>query len=41
MDSLLASEADAFFDDFDFPEDIGNEIEDDDVFGDMLEQMIA
>ena len=41
MDALLASEADAFFDDFDFPEDIGNEIEDDDVFGDMLEQMIA
>lgn len=41
LDALLASEADAFFDDFDFPDDIGNEIEDDDVFGDMLEQMIA
>eukprot|EP00339_Tiarina_fusa_P027424 CAMPEP_0117056052 /NCGR_PEP_ID=MMETSP0472-20121206/38886_1 /TAXON_ID=693140 ORGANISM="Tiarina fusus, Strain LIS" /NCGR_SAMPLE_ID=MMETSP0472 /ASSEMBLY_ACC=CAM_ASM_000603 /LENGTH=326 /DNA_ID=CAMNT_0004772343 /DNA_START=103 /DNA_END=1083 /DNA_ORIENTATION=- len=41
VDELLASEADSFFEDFDFPEEIGAEIEDDDVFGDMLEQMIA
>jgi hypothetical protein len=41
VDELLASEADSFFEDFDFPNDIGEEIEDDDVFGDMLEQMIA
>jgi hypothetical protein len=41
VDELLASEADSFFEDFDFPDDIGKEIEDDDVFGDMLEQMIA
>jgi hypothetical protein len=41
VDELLASEADSFFEDFDFPENIGAEIEDDDVFGDMLEEMIA
>mmetsp|Transcript_7146 Transcript_7146/g.13215 ORF Transcript_7146/g.13215 Transcript_7146/m.13215 type:complete len:142 (+) Transcript_7146:225-650(+) len=41
MDELLSNEADSFFDDFDFPDDIGNEIEDDQVFGDLLEQMIA
>lgn len=41
VDELLASEAESFFEDFDFPEDIGAEIEDDDVFGDMLEQIIA
>ena len=38
---LLASEIDAFFEDFDFPDDIGNEIEDDAVFGELLEQMIS
>ena len=38
---LLASEVDAFFGDFDFPDDIGNEIEDDAVFGQLLEQMIS
>lgn len=41
VDELLASEAEAFFEDFDFPENIGSEIEDDNIFGDMLEQMIA
>ena len=41
VDELLATEADAFFEDFDFPDDIGSEIENDDVFGHMLEQMIA
>jgi hypothetical protein len=39
--SLLSNEVDAFFEDFDFPDDIGNEIEDDQVFGDLLEQMCA
>jgi hypothetical protein len=38
---LLSNEVDAFFEDFDFPDDIGNEIEDDQVFGDLLEQMCA
>jgi hypothetical protein len=41
LDALLASEAEAFFDDFEFPQDITDEIESDDVFGNMLEQMIA
>jgi len=41
VDDLFSSEAEAFFEDFDFPETIGAEIEDDDVFGDLLEQMIA
>lgn len=41
VDELLSSEADAFFDDFEFPDDFGPEIEDDQVFGDLLEQMIA
>jgi hypothetical protein len=38
---LLAEEVDAFFEDFDFPDDLGNEIEDDAVFGDLLEQIIS
>jgi hypothetical protein len=41
VDELLTSEAESFFEDFEFPENIGSEIENDDVFGDMLEQMIA
>ena len=41
VDELLAAEAEEFFEDFEFPDDIGAEIEDDAVFGDMLEQMIA
>lgn len=41
LDALLASEAESFFDDFDFPQEISDEIESDDVFGDLLEQMIA
>jgi hypothetical protein len=41
VDELLSTEAQSFFEDFDFPENIGAEIEDDNVFGSMLEQMIA
>lgn len=41
QDSLLSKEVDQFFEDFDFPDDIGNEIEDDEVFGALLEQMIS
>jgi len=41
VDELLSSEAESFFEDFEFPQDIGAEIEDDDVFGDILEQIIA
>jgi hypothetical protein len=41
VDELLTSEAESFFEGFDFPSDIGDEIEDDGVFGDYLEQMIA
>jgi hypothetical protein len=41
VDELLSTEAESFFEDFEFPDNIGAEIEDDDVFGDMLEQMIA
>jgi hypothetical protein len=38
---LLKNEAETFFEDFDFPENIGAEIEDDAVFGDMLESLIS
>jgi hypothetical protein len=38
---LLSKEVDEFFEDFDFPDDIGNEIEDDEIFGALLEQMIS
>jgi hypothetical protein len=43
VDDLLEKEADAFFDDFDFPDEKIDslDIEDDAVFGDLLEQMIA
>lgn len=41
VDQLLASEAESFFQDFEFPHHITDQIENDDVFGDMLEQMIA
>jgi hypothetical protein len=41
VDQLLATEAESFFEDFVFPGNIGDEIEDDAVFGDMLEQMIS
>eukprot|EP00934_Nitzschia_sp_Nitz4_P001601 Nitzschia sp. Nitz4//scaffold9_size221794//158959//159921//NITZ4_001368-RA/size221794-processed-gene-0.339-mRNA-1//-1//CDS//3329561067//1601//frame0 len=37
----LSSDVDGFFDDFDFPSNLGNEIEDDSVFGNLLEQMLA
>jgi hypothetical protein len=38
---LLQNEAEIFFEDFDFPDNIGVEIEDDSVFGDMLESLIS
>jgi hypothetical protein len=38
---LLHNEAETFFEDFDFPENIGPDIEDDAVFGDMLESLIS
>jgi hypothetical protein len=42
VDQLLAVEADFFFQDFRFPDDISaTELENDHVFGDLLEQMIA
>lgn len=41
IDTLLNGDADAFFQDFDFPDCLGAEIEDDDVFGNLLEQLIA
>jgi hypothetical protein len=41
VEELLAGEAESFFEDFDFPDEMGPEIEDDLVFGNLLEQMIA
>jgi len=41
VDELFSNEAEAFFEDFDFPDTGGAQIEDDDVFGDLLEQIIA
>jgi hypothetical protein len=41
VDQLLANEAESFFEDFRFPDQIVADIEDDHVFCDMLEQMIA
>jgi hypothetical protein len=41
VDELLSTEAESFFEDFEFPENIGAEIENDAVFGDMLEQLIT
>jgi hypothetical protein len=41
LDALLASKAESFFDDFEFPQDFTDEIESNDVFGNLLEQMIA
>ena len=38
---MLQAEAESFFEDFDFPDNIGVEIEDDNVFGDMLESLIS
>lgn len=40
-DEVMTKEVDEFFEDFDFPDDIGDEIEDDQVFGALLEQMIS
>jgi len=41
VDQLLNGEAESFFQDFDFPDNLGAEIEDDIVFGNLLEQLIA
>ncbi len=41
VDELLNGEAESFFEDFDFPDNLGAEIEDDAVFGNLLEQLIA
>jgi HSF-type DNA-binding len=41
FDALLNGDAAAFFQDFDFPETLGADIEDDDVFGNLLEQLIS
>ncbi len=40
QDELLNAEAESFFEDFEFPENVGAEIEDDIVFGEMLESLI-
>jgi len=40
VDDLLSNEAETFFEDFDFPDTIGAEIEDDGFFGDLLESII-
>jgi hypothetical protein len=39
--NLLIDEAETFFQDFNFPDHIGSEIENDAIFGDMLETLIA
>lgn len=41
VNDLLNGEAESFFEDFDFPDDLGAEIEDDAIFGNLLEQLIA
>lgn len=41
MDDLLLNEAKDFFEGFDFPQDFGSDIEDDTVFGNLMEQMIS
>lgn len=41
VDDLLNGEAESFFEDFDFPDNVGAEIEDDAIFGNLLEQLIA
>jgi hypothetical protein len=40
-EELLSTEAESFFKNFEFPDNIGAEIEEDDIFGDMLEQMMV
>lgn len=40
-DELFEEEAEAFFQDFEFPSDIGTQIDSDAVLGDLLDQMIA
>jgi hypothetical protein len=39
--NLFVGEAETFFQDFDFPDHIGSEIENDAIFGDMLETLIS
>jgi len=41
IESLVDVDADAFFQDFEFPDELGVEIEDDELFGNLLEQIIA
>jgi len=41
IETMFYGDADAFFQDFDFPDSIGDEIEDDDIFGSLLEQIIS
>jgi hypothetical protein len=44
VDDILGKDMDEFFDDFEIPEEMIRQetnLEDDDVFGDLLEQMIA
>lgn len=41
QEEILSVDANAFFEDFVFPNNIGSEIEDDVVFGEMLEALIA
>eukprot|EP00980_Cylindrotheca_fusiformis_P024154 scaffold11571_cov122-Cylindrotheca_fusiformis.AAC.17 len=41
VDDILFTDAERFFQDFYFPDSIGPEIEDDDIFGDILERMIG
>lgn len=40
QDELLNAEAESFFTDFQFPDDIGAEIENDIIFGDLLETLV-
>jgi len=41
VDELLNGEAESFFEDFDFPDNLGAEIENDTIFGNLLEHLIA
>lgn len=41
QNDVQSNDFEEFFEDFDFPDEIGEEIEDDQVFGALLEQMIA
>jgi HSF-type DNA-binding len=41
QEALLDAEAESFFEDFQFPDDIGAEIENDGIFGEMLQSLIT